>query len=187
MVSEHRFCTRALALREHSHCAPALTEGPDLAAAEVGAWQTRYLPHPPPRCPPVLPGQGGATESRAESRTGSMVLPAAAPPPSPSLCTPAALPQGRRLWAARGAAARPPPVSAPGGPRGVVPCRAAGGMEWELNLLLYLALFLLLLLLLLLLLCLLLRQLRGSAGSAQGAPPRRRPPPRQPRAACREL
>lgn len=68
-----------------------------------------------------------------------------------------------------------------------VPCRAAGGMEWELNLLLYLALFLLLLLLLLLLLCLLLRQLRGSAGSAQGAPPRRRPPPRQPRAACREL
>ncbi|KAM8808789.1 small integral membrane protein 43 [Eudromia elegans] len=59
-------------------------------------------------------------------------------------------------------------------------------MEWELNLLLYLALFFLLLLLLLLLLCLVLRQLKGSAGSTPGAPPRGRLSRREPWGLCRE-
>lgn len=136
---------------------------------------------PATRCCPVLPGQRGAAEVEAEGSTGS-----AGSRPQPLRPVPLS--------------ARRPPCRRGGGSgrreerhrhrhrvvRGQ-PCRAEGGMEWELNLLLYLALFLLLLLLLLLLLCLLLRQLRGSAGSAPGAPPRRRPPPRQPWAACREL
>ncbi|XP_059578063.1 small integral membrane protein 43 [Alligator mississippiensis] len=58
-------------------------------------------------------------------------------------------------------------------------------MEWELNLLLYLALFFLLLLLLVLLLCLVLKQLKNSVGSSGALQPGRLSL-REPWGLCRE-
>ena len=116
------------------------------------------------RAPVVLPEQAAsvapATDPAAQPATPGRPL-ATGPRRQPLSA------QGRRLRA-RAAERR----SAPG-----PPSRATGGMERELDLLLYLALFFLLLLLLLLLLCLLIRQLRSWPRGAPSAPP-----PRSPRA-----